>query len=86
MSSDWTTADYYSLLEVEPDVDPEALKHAYRRMAELHLPDANPHDPAATDRFRPIARAHAVLSDLDQKAVYDRVQARVTVTRKRGAA
>lgn len=86
MSSDWATAHYYSLLEVDLDVDPESLKHASWRMAQLHHPDANPHNPAAADRFQQIARADAVLSDLDQKAVHDRVQARVTVAQKGGAA
>ena len=74
MSSDWATADYYALLEVTPDVDPESLKRAYRRMAQLHHPDANPDDQQAAERFRQVAQAYAVLSDLGQKAVYDRVQ------------
>ena len=76
MTREWATTDYYALLEVEPDVDPDVLKRAYRRMAQVHHPDANPGDPGAADRFRRIAQAYAVLSDLAQKAIYDRVQAK----------
>lgn len=76
MTADWATTDYYGLLEVSPDVDPEELKRAYRRMAQKHHPDANPGDPQAPERFRLVAEAYAILSDSLQRSVYDRVQAK----------
>ena len=72
MSSDWASGDYYALLGVPPGVEPEELKRAYRRMAQIHHPDANPGDPVAPRRFQDIARAYAVLSDADHKVSYDR--------------
>ena len=73
MTADWATADYYALLDVPQNASPEALKRAYRRMAHLHHPDANPDDPEAPDRFRRVAEAYAILSDQDQKGAYDRL-------------
>ena len=72
MSSDWAAADYYALLEVTPEVDPEELKRAYRRMAQIHHPDANPGDPDAAKRFQAVARAYAALSEGGQKVASDR--------------
>ena len=55
-------ADFYDLLGVSRDVDPDSLKQAYRRMARQYHPDINK-DPGAEDRFKEIGRAYEVLSD-----------------------
>ena len=39
-------ADFYDLLGVSRDVDPDSLKRAYRRMARQYHPDINK-DPGA---------------------------------------
>ena len=60
-------ADFYDLLGVSRDVDPDSLKRAYRRMARQYHPDINK-DPGAEDRFKEIGRAYEVLSDPQTRA------------------
>ena len=64
--------DFYALLGVRPNASAEDIKRAYRQRArELH-PDANPSDAAAEERFKAVSRAYEVLSDPQQRAMYDR--------------
>jgi molecular chaperone DnaJ len=63
-------ADFYELLGVGRDVDPDSLKKAYRRLARQYHPDVNK-DPAAEERFKEIGRAYEVLSDPQARARYD---------------
>ena len=67
-------ADFYDLLGVSRDVDPDSLKQAYRRMARQYHPDINK-DPGAEDRFKEIGRAYEVLSDPQTRARYDQITA-----------
>jgi molecular chaperone DnaJ len=68
---DAAMADYYEVLGVSRTAGGDEIKKAYRKLArELH-PDTNP-DPAASDRFKQVARAYEVLSDADKRARYDR--------------
>ena len=63
-------ADYYDLLNVSRDADPETLKRAYRRLARQYHPDVNK-EPGAEERFKEIGRAYEVLSDPEKRARYD---------------
>jgi len=63
-------ADYYDLLGVSRDADPETLKRSYRRLARQYHPDVNK-DPGAEDKFKEIGQAYEVLSDPQTRARYD---------------
>jgi molecular chaperone DnaJ len=64
--------DYYEILEVSRDADPEEIKKAYRRQALQHHPDRNGGAEASSERFKEISEAYEILSDPDQRAIYDR--------------
>lgn len=66
------TKDYYQVLGVDRDADPDALKKAYRALAHLHHPDKNPDNTEeAEEKFKEISEAYSVLSDPDRKRSYD---------------
>lgn len=63
--------DYYQTLGVARDIEPAALKKAYRKLAQTWHPDRNPGDKKAEDRFKEITEAYAVLSDPEKRRQYD---------------
>jgi molecular chaperone DnaJ len=62
--------DYYEVLGVPRDADVKAIKDAFRQLALKYHPDRNK-EPGASDRFKEIAEAYAVLSDPKKRAEYD---------------
>jgi molecular chaperone DnaJ len=70
MTVDGQKRDYYEVLGVERSATPEQIKQAYRQLALKWHPDRNP-APDATDKFREIAEAYAVLSDTAKRHAYD---------------
>jgi len=64
--------DYYEVLGVARDADLAEIKKAFRRLARENHPDVNKDDPEATERFKEIGEAYAVLSDPEKRAQYDR--------------
>jgi preprotein translocase subunit Sec63 len=62
--------DYYEVLGVAKDVDPKAIKTAFRELALKYHPDRNK-APDSEEKFKEIAEAYAVLSDPDKRAQYD---------------
>src|ERR671919_1521397 len=63
--------DYYAALGVSREATAEEVKHAYRKLARQHHPDANQQDPDAAERFKEITRAYEVLSDPNKRQRYD---------------
>jgi hypothetical protein len=61
----------YDVLGAHPDDDAESLRTAFRNAVKTSHPDLRDGDPAAAARFRHIVRAKAILSDPDQRAIYD---------------
>jgi molecular chaperone DnaJ len=62
--------DYYDVLGVPRNADSKAIKDAFRQLALKYHPDRNK-EPGASDRFKEIAEAYAVLSDPQKRADYD---------------
>ncbi len=72
----------YDLLGALPDDDADELRAAFRKAAKANHPDNNPDNPETAEKFRKIVRAHAILSDGQQRAAYDRML--VVVRRQQG--
>ncbi len=62
----------YETLGVTRDATADAIRRAYRKLAKTHHPDLNPGNAAAEARFKDIASAHALLSDPEKRARFDR--------------
>jgi tetratricopeptide (TPR) repeat protein len=63
----------YELLGALPDDNADDVRAAFRKAVKANHPDLNPDDPEASQAFRRIVRANAILSDERQRAAYDRL-------------
>jgi curved DNA-binding protein CbpA len=63
--------DYYGKLGLSPDADGDEIRKAYRRLAFQWHPDRNPGNPRATEQFKEISEAYAVLIDPLKRRQYD---------------
>ncbi len=64
-------ADYYELLELQPDASPKDIKAAYYRLAMRCHPDRNADNPAAEERFKLVAEAYRTLGVPERRREYD---------------
>ncbi|MFP4312629.1 MAG: molecular chaperone DnaJ [Nitriliruptoraceae bacterium] len=71
---EWLEKDYYEILGVSKDASQDEIKRAYRRLARVNHPDANPDDPKAEQRFKDIGEANAVLGDETKRREYDEIR------------
>jgi molecular chaperone DnaJ len=63
---------YYEILEIDKNASSSEIKKAYRKKAKQYHPDKNPGDKEAENMFKEVNEAYSVLSDEQQKAIYDR--------------
>jgi curved DNA-binding protein CbpA len=67
---DWSK-DYYAILQVPKFSSFDELKKSYRKLAKQFHPDINPGNKNAEDRFKEITNAYDILSDSENKTIYD---------------
>ena len=65
--------DYYEVLGVDRTADEKEIKKAYRKLARKYHPDVAEEDKKeeATEKFKEISEAYAVLSDEEKRQRYD---------------
>ncbi|KAK2822962.1 hypothetical protein Q5P01_023027 [Channa striata] len=61
----------YQILGLEKGCSHEEIKKSYRKLALRYHPDKNPDNPEAAEKFKELNSAHAVLSDLSKRNIYD---------------
>jgi curved DNA-binding protein CbpA len=62
--------NYYVLLGVAQDADPDTIRSAFRALARRYHPDAG--SGSSADRFRQILTAYETLNDPNRRGHYDR--------------
>src|ERR1043166_7637657 len=65
------TRDYYEVLGVKREASEDEIKKAYRKLARKFHPDLNPGDKTAEEQFKLLQEAYDVLSDLENRKLYD---------------
>ena len=68
MTEDLTT-DYYEVLQISPNADPDTVHRVYRLLAQRFHPDNQ--STGDSERFRLLTEAYHVLGDPEQRAQYD---------------
>lgn len=66
------STDPYEILGLSRTASQDDIRKAYRKLAKKFHPDLNPGDKVAEEKFKAIGSAHALLSDADQRARFDR--------------
>jgi curved DNA-binding protein CbpA len=69
MSSEPVLPDYYELLQISPNAEPETIHRVYRLLAQRFHPDNG--QTGDETRFRALVEAYNVLGDPEARAKYD---------------
>lgn len=64
--------DLYSTLGIKREASEAEIKSAYRKLAKQLHPDRNKDNAKASERFKQVSSANAILSDTDKRGAYDR--------------
>src|SRR5262245_18581234 len=78
--------DYYEVLAVSRSATGNQIKGAYRKLARKHHPDLNPGDKAAEERFKELQEAYDVLSNPENRKLYDQYGENWRVVQQTGEA
>ncbi len=85
MASNAVLPDYYAVLQVRPDADPEVIEAAYRQLMKKHHPDKAGTDPRKLAehhaRSKAINEAFAVLRQPETRSRYD-IERQIVGTRR----
>src|SRR5581483_11835606 len=65
-----TKRDYYEVLGVSKNATADEIKSQYRKLALKFHPDRNK-SPDASEYFKEVSEAYAILSDPEKRKVYD---------------
>jgi len=63
--------DYYKVLELEPGVQEDQIKLAYRKQVKRYHPDLYPGNMEFENKIREINEAYEILSNPDDRSIYD---------------
>jgi len=63
--------NYYNVLGVSENATPDEIKRQYRKLALKHHPDSNGGSKESEEKFKTIAEAYDILSNIDKKKRYD---------------
>jgi curved DNA-binding protein CbpA len=69
MKPDERQTDYYEVLQISPNAEPDTVHRVYRLLAQRFHPDNQ--ETGNANRFRLLHEAYSVLSDAQQRAHYD---------------
>jgi hypothetical protein len=75
MAVETSPSNYYAVLQVRPDADPEVIEAVYRRLMKMYHPDLAGDDSRRvamhTERAAAINQAFSILRDPEKRRLYD---------------
>ena len=63
--------DFYKVLGVDRKASADDIRKSYKRLARKYHPDVNPGDKSAEEKFKQVAGAYDLLSDVEKRRRFD---------------